>query len=329
VPLGITGLAMSDHVLAIRYVNALAGLETTDLWRLDTSGQWVRGGVVPFGRSDVRHTEMTVTDTELVYGNSYPDASSDGVVLIIPVVLTPTSVSADIFSPAVRFALPDPGWSMTDRAGFGREIALDGDLLAVSSGNDHVQVYRRTGADWPLDVTLTNPGAPANNGRFGSSIAVDTSTGTGRLLVGEQGGLRIGGPIEPGRAVLYERGSAGWSETKVIEPRAGSAYDGLGLGAEVTLDGAWATVGYHWAQLATGGGALDEYRLDVYSVGTDVTFEAELSALAAVGGAQAGDTSAVVAFPVQSGSHLSAVVWQNAGSEVRFSAVSWDRHPGG
>jgi len=328
VALPFTGIAMSDHVLAIRYRNGLAGLETTDLWRLDdASGQWIKGGVVPFAIDSDRHLEMLVTDSEIVFGSSYPNAARDGLVSIIPIVLTPTGVAADIFSPLVRAALPDPSWSMTDRAGFGRRISIDGDFLAISGGNDHVVAYRRSGPDWLRDLTLTNPAAPATSGRFGASIAVDVTTGTPRLLVGEQGGFGIGGPVEPGRAVLYERGASGWAQTQVIEPRAGNALGGFTVGAEVTLDGRFATVGYYWAQVPQSGNpTIDDYRLEVWDTSGTPTFEAELSALAA-GGAGPGDTSAMVAFPQQSGNHISAVAWQNAGSVARYSAVSWDRHP--
>jgi hypothetical protein len=114
----------------------------------------------------------------------------------------------------------------------------------------------------------------------------------------------------------------------VIEPRPGNALDGFAVGAEVTLDGAWATVGYYWAQVPRSGNpTVDDYRLEVWSMDGTPAFEAELSALTA-GGAGPGDTSAMVAFPQQSENHVSAVAWQNAGSVARYSAVSWDRHPG-
>lgn len=326
VALPFRGIAMSENVLAIRYLNGLAGLETTDLWSLDAgSGQWVKGGVVPFAVNNDRQLQMKVTDREIVYGSSFPTGASTGLVSIIPLTHTPGGVVADIFSPDVRAVHPDPSWSLTDRYGFGREVSIDGDTLAVSGGSDHVVVYRRSGLDWILDHTFTNPNAPATSGRFGQSIAVDESSGSPRLLLGEQGGFGIGGPVEPGRAVLYTRGGGGWTQTGVITPRPTNLLDGFTVGAEVTLDGPFASVGYHWSQLTPEGQpTIDDYRLEVWDVSSTPRFVTELSALAVTGGPKPGDTSAMLASPQQADTHITAVAWQNAGSAARYSAVTWD-----
>ncbi len=326
VALSFRAIAMSENVLAIRYVNGLAGLETTDLWSLDaSSGQWVKGGVVPLAVNYDRQLEMKVTDREIVYGSSYPTGVSDGLVSIIPFTHTPDGVVADIFSPNVRAVVPNPSWAWRDRYGFGREISIDGDTLAVSGGSDHVTVYRRSGLDWNLDHTFANPAAPATSGRFGQSIAVDESTGTPRLLLGEQGGFGIGGPVTAGRVVLYQRGGTGWTQSGVIEPRPTNLLEGLTVGAEVTLDGRWASVGYHWSQLPQGDEpTIDDYRLEVWDTNGTPAFVTELSALAVTGGPRPGDNSSMLTSPQQAGSHISAVAYQGAGGVARYSAVTWD-----
>ena len=330
-PPGVAGLAISDHVVAVRYRNTLAALDEVDLYRLDVAtGTWVYGATVPRGLNNNRLIVLAVTDEALVIGDSAaPGTSGDGEAVVVPLTLTATGLTAGWLS--AQGLAPDPGWTSSDRLGFGRVVAVQGDVLAVSSGNDHVRVYRRVAGTWTSDLTLTNPAAPASDTRFGRSLAVDTSTGSARLLMGVQGGITgIGGTILPGRAELWERSAAGtWSNTSVITPRPGNAYNGLGFGVEVALEGTTAVIGYDWQQVpAVGGsGTVDDDRLEIYRLTPTPTFEDELSPLSVTGGAVAGQTAAIGVGTTLRGSHVSTVVWSSISGVLHLSAVSFDRHP--
>ena len=332
-PPHVGGLAMSEHVLAVRHRNVLAGLDLVDLYRRDVpSDSWVFAATVPRGLDMARLFTMDVSDQALVIGDR-PDPLTlgDGSVIVVPIVVTPTSLSADVFSAQVL--APEPTWGESDRAGFGRALAIEGDTLAVSAGHDHVRIYRSVGSSWSVDATLTSPRAPAFDGRFGRSLDVDTETGEARLLLGDAGGFGGfgGGQPQPGRAELHVRGATGWSVVHQFDPRPGNALSGFGYGSEVALDGELAAIGYHWVQVPGAGGAglVDDYRVDLYRLGPPVTLEAELSALAARGGPLEGETTAAAVGLRLVGTHLTAVGYDGlalAGSHEY--AISWDRHPG-
>ncbi len=332
-PPHVGGLAMSDHVLAVRHRNVLAALDLVDLYRLDAAtGSWVFGATVPRALDLSRLFTMDVSDQALVIGDR-PDplTPGDGSVLVVPVEVTATSLSANVF--AAQVLAPEASWGESDRAGFGRVVTTEGDTLAVSSGTDHVRIYRWTGATWAIDTTLTSPRAPASDGRFGRSLDVDTDAGEARLLLGDAGGFGGfgGGQPQPGRAVLYGRGASGWGVVVQFDPRPGNALGGFGYGSEVALDGPLAAVGYHWVQVPGAGGAglVDDYRVDLYRLGPTATLEAELSALEARGGPLPEQTNAAAVGLRLSGTHLAAVGYDGLGAAGNHEyAISWDRHPG-
>ena len=138
---GIAGLAMSDHVLAVDHHNALANLRTVDLYELDTAtGTWSLGSTVPRGYDPTRLIDLDVTDTQLVIGDSSaPGGSVDGTVVVVPISLAGPGITWSFGS--VTALGPDPSWTSTDRLGFGRRVAVEGDALAVSGGADHVRFY--------------------------------------------------------------------------------------------------------------------------------------------------------------------------------------------
>jgi len=330
-PSGVAGLALSDHVLAVRYRNALAVLDIVDLYRLDAATDtWVYGASVPRGLDNNRSIVLGLTDEALVFGDSAnPGTAGDGEVVVVPLTVTGSSLSAAWLSAQGLF--PDADWTSSDRLGFGRVVAVRGDVLAVASGNDHVRVYRRVAGTWTSDLTLTNPSAPASDTRYGRSLAVDTTTGAARVLVGIQGGIAgIGGPLIGGRAELWERSATGtWASNTLFTPRPGNAYGGLGFGVEVALEGTTAVIGYDWQQVpgAGGVGTVDDYRLEVYRLTPAPTFEAELSALSATGGPVEAMVSVAAVGTTLRGSHVSFVAWISIAGVLHLSSVSFDRHP--
>ncbi len=334
----VAGLSMSDHVIAVRSRSAIAGLDTVHLYGVDpATNVWSQSLGLPRGLDVNAVVVMDVTDTALVLGITPSPNSLSGVGAVLVYPLTVSSTTGAISGSFLTAASlsPDPAWTASDRAGFGRVVSIEHDWLAVSSGQDHVSVYHRTApTTWVPDFVMTNPITPGNDGRFARSLSLDDDGATPRLLVGTQGGFSgFGGVPTAGRAeLLTRRAVGGWDLTSTISPRDGSALGGFALGVEASLDGDRAVVGYYWAQLpGTGGFAgSDDYRLELWNFGATPSFEAELSVLAPYGGvAQPGQTQAVAVGARLAGSHVSAVSWDVFGSAVptHFSALSWDRHP--
>jgi hypothetical protein len=288
---------------------------------------------VPRGYDSQRLITLAVSDQALVIGDRpapLGTSTANGSVVIIPLTISGASISWS-FSNVVG-ETPDPAWTASDQLGFGRVVAVDGDWVAVSSGNDHAVVYRHAGATWTADLTVTNPNAPEADTRFATSLAVDNSDPAGpRALIGTQGGFSgIGGTPTPGRAELWAKGSGGWTNTFTFTPRPGNALSGLGEGVAVGLDGNRAVIGYYWAQItgAGGQGAVDDYRLEVWNLGPTPTFEAELSTVSAEGGPQAGQTASLPSGVSLAGSHVATVAWDGfSGGVTHYAAVSFDRHP--
>jgi len=330
VPNGVAGLAMSDHVIAVRARNYLAALDQIHLFGLDSAtATWSQSTLVPRGLDNNRITTFVVSDTALVLGDTRTGQAGDGSALVIPLTVSGASISWS-FSTVVPLS-PDAGWQVNDRAGFGRTVAVAADWVAISGGSDHVVVYRRDGASWTPDLTLLRPSWAGTDGRFGKSLALDIAAdGRPRLLVGTSGGFTGFGVPGPGRAELYSAGPSGWSLSQSIMPRPGSALDGFAVGNAVALDGDRAVVGLYWARVPRPDAVLvDDYRLEVWDVGgATPVFEAELSALTAVGGPRPGQSSSSPASVGLAGSHVVIVGWEGyAGAPSHFSAISFDRHP--
>lgn len=335
-PVAIAGLAMSDHVIAVRERNALANLDITNLFGLDpVTDTWSLSTVVPRGLDNDKIITFKVTDSALAIGSiPTPGGTGDGSVVIVPLTLTGGTISWTFGS--VVSLTPAAAWSSADRSGFGRTVSIDGAWLAVSGGNDHVVVYSRTGTSWNPDLTLTNPIAPGTGGRFGRSLSIDAGAAgtTPRLLVGIQGGFSgFGGTPTAGRAEIWARGGAAWSLQSTISPRAGSALGGFALGVEVGLDANRAIVGYFWAQVpgTDGVSLVDDYRLEAWNLNPTTgqpSFESELSVLAAGGGPRPHQSAAAPVGVQLAGSHVAVASWDTFGADPsHFSAVSFDRHP--
>ena len=334
-PVAIAGLAMSDHVIAVRSRDDVSNLDTVGLYALDpATNTWLLSTVVPRGLDSTHLVNLRVTDTALALGiTPIPGGTGDGTVLVVPLAISGAIISWSFSTIAV--VSPPTAWSLSDRQGFGRALSIEGGWLAVSGGNDHVVAYQRSGNAWTPDLTLTNPIAPGNDGRFGRSLSIDTDQpGVGpRLLVGTQGGFSgIGGVPTAGRAEIWARSGTGWTLQSIISPRPGSALGGFAVGVEVGLDRSRAIVGYYWAQIPGAGGVsvVDDYRLEAWNLdaANQPTFESELSLIAAVGGPLPGQNAAAPVGVQLSGSHVAVDSWDTFGANpTHFSAVSFDRHP--
>lgn len=143
-----------------------------------------------------------------------------------------------------------PDWS------YGSRLAVDGNRVAVraydgSAGDLHadesyVDVWRRDGAGWALEATLTpSDRDPAEGDHdFGASLALDGD----RLVVGathavvdhDSGRHRYGG------VYVYEHDGAAWNETAVLVPE--EPQEQVWFGSAVALDGTTLVVGAYYAE---------------------------------------------------------------------------------
>lgn len=105
--------------------------------------------------------------------------------------------------------------------GFGINIALKGDLLAVRSVNPSnredeidVNVLRRVNGHWISEGTL-NPDVGVTKGKgYGFALAIDQ----GRICVGDA--LAVEGKDTNGRVFVFEKSANGWQEKWRLAPKA-------------------------------------------------------------------------------------------------------------
>jgi len=112
------------------------------------------------------------------------------------------------------------GASVTPWPGFGTQVAIEGDLLAVTAteerdgGGSKVFVFRRGGSGWTSEGELV-PRNVIPAGSFGASLAISR----GRVLVGDTHAL-IPGADQTGLVHGFERIDGRWIETFRLQPRA-------------------------------------------------------------------------------------------------------------
>jgi len=107
---------------------------------------------------------------------------------------------------------------------FGRAVAVDGNFIAIAAemrdvqglnaaGDVSVFMKSETGAPWQLNATLNAP-VPTIAGRFGAAVALRGDV----LVVGSPETIVDQGPIQHGRAYIYERISGAWVLVKTLDP---------------------------------------------------------------------------------------------------------------
>ncbi|MDJ0771201.1 MAG: C25 family cysteine peptidase, partial [Ilumatobacter sp.] len=123
--------------------------------------------------------------------------------------------------------LLDPDFTLTDD-GYGYDVAVSGDTIAVGSWSDGVHIWTRSGTTWTAQTKLTD-GAPSE--RFGAAVDLDGAL----LAVGAPRG-GIGGAV-----YTYEGAGASWTPEGALTP-AGVA-GGDEFGAALALSGDSLVVG--------------------------------------------------------------------------------------
>jgi FG-GAP repeat len=144
--------------------------------------------------------------------------------------------------------------SPSGEQGFGGELALDGNVLAVSFPNDDtdaveagsVHVYRHDGTEWKHEARLKSA-QPSNWDSFGSHVALEGD----RLVVG------VPGEGTGATYVFHHDGSAWQQEVRMTAPQANANF-----GAAVAIQNEWLVVGASTDdESATDGGAVHAYHL--------------------------------------------------------------------
>lgn len=146
---------------------------------------------------------------------------------------------------------PDPGAPPTcQESSFGKNVALDGDLAAVSAhrmglgpggcGQGAVFVFRRTGTNWAqvqalpapqIPISNPPPGYPNFDTNFGDSMSL-----SGNELVVGQPGRHLNPQLQGALHVFVRTGSAFSLQQAFVAP--GVAYNTAdGLGVEVAIRG--------------------------------------------------------------------------------------------
>jgi hypothetical protein len=322
---GATDLAMDDHVVAVTPRRAVEGQLRVSLFELD-GGAWSPAGVLARPLDDQRHVIVDVTDSHLVLGergrNDLPQV--DGQVVVQPIDRAGPGISWSTGD--AQTLSPDPSWQVAARNGFGAQLSIEDDLLAVGTDEDRIAVHELAGGTWTLDQVLVTS-YPGSDATFGRSIALDASGGA-RMAVGSSGGWIFGVP-QPGRLEVFERGATGWALSQTIGPREGSALGGFGLGTTVALDGDRLVQSAHWAVVPRpgGDGTIADLRVEVHDLAATPTFRAELSTLDALGGVAAlPNVSMIGTVELDlAGDHLAVNGIGSFGLDpTHYSAISFD-----
>ncbi|MCE9619131.1 MAG: hypothetical protein K8R92_04410 [Planctomycetes bacterium] len=126
--------------------------------------------------------------------------------------------------------------------GFGVNIAMKGDLLAVRSVNPYnrddeidVSVLRRVNGHWESEGAL-QPGAGVTKGKgYGFAMAIDQ----GRIIVGDA--TAVEGSDTNGRAYVFEKGENGWQEKWRLAPKVFVSPNSFG--SAIAMQWPWVAVG--------------------------------------------------------------------------------------
>lgn len=324
---GALGLAMSDHLVAVRSFTPAGDQLPIELFERE-GDTWVPAGTVnrpiPAGASLGAWPAMDLTDDHLVVGEQGNSTGpmTDGQVAVVPIDREGPGLS--VGSPTIL--QPDAAWSADARSRFGSGVSVVGDLLAVSTAWDRLAIYSHGPGGWSVEDVLEDSGL-GSDARFARTISLDGG-GSPRIAVGSSGGWVFGAP-QPGRVEVYELLGGTWTVTHTIGPRDGSALAGMSMGSHVALDGTRLVVSGHWhpVQRPDGEGTVADLRLEVHNLSTTPTFRDELSVYSALGGVDAHPTASMVgALDLDlAGNHVSVSAHASFGSDpAGLAAMSFD-----
>ncbi len=152
------------------------------------------------------------------------------------VLLYPLDTTGSTIQPGAPVTItPDPSWPLELQQGFGRRVAADGDLLAVSSapygadGPGIVSLFEQSGGTWTPTQTLDSP-LGAN--LFGSYLAIDDGATVDRLALAPQGNSMATLGVD----VYADDGDGFELEQTIPRSPAADLQNGLLLGYGIDLD---------------------------------------------------------------------------------------------
>lgn len=117
----------------------------------------------------------------------------------------------------------------TELQRFGESAAISGDTAMVgtndtTTGRSAVYVFARSGGAWAQVQKLqAGDGAPGDNARFGSAIALEGDT----ALIGSDS-ASVGGNAGQGAVYVFKRSGGTWNQTAKLTAADGLAGDGFG-----------------------------------------------------------------------------------------------------
>jgi hypothetical protein len=117
---------------------------------------------------------------------------------------------------------------------FGGAVAIDGDILLVSSSQDSgvVYVFTRSGSSWTQQAEL--PAPPGSIGCFGCSVGLSGTT----AVIGDPD---LSEPTTAGAAYVFTQSGSSWTQQAELTPSDGATGDAFGY--SVSISGQTALVG--------------------------------------------------------------------------------------
>lgn len=225
IDLGIAGPMGSGDVIG------LGGSSQVEVFRR-SGGTWSSIGTVPIPPGRFL---AAVTDRWIAFRpGTPPTAGVDGTVVVQGLDTTGPTVSTTT-STALG---PDPSWPAALREGFGGDIALDGDLLAVTarSADGSVapggRVFRADAGAWAPAASVGGvAGGPV---QVGQGLAVDDGPTVDRVAVQVRATDTSAPVVE-----VYADGGDGFTPEQTLSAPVGEpdTYGGAYFGAAIGLDG--------------------------------------------------------------------------------------------
>lgn len=204
--------------------------ETAVTFYRPVAGTWGAAGsaTIPSG-----YELSTITDDWLVARQRLgAPGTTAGQVLVYPLDTSGATVVAGTPSTLT----PDPAWSPQLQQGYGRNVDVDGDLLAVSgspygtTGAGIVRLYRHDGAAWNVAETLTSP---IGSSLFGQYVAVDDGASVDRIAMAAQGDSLATLTVD----VFADNGTGFLLEQTIPRSSSTDLSGGMLLGYGLDLDG--------------------------------------------------------------------------------------------
>ncbi|MFT3803922.1 MAG: hypothetical protein QM766_22235 [Burkholderiaceae bacterium] len=167
---------------------------------------------------------------------------ADGIPIFVRTLKSPAPRNQQNFGSSVAFSRD--GSRLAIGADMGTLIAT-GEIVGlppsyIKPGPGDVYVYRREGADYVLEASLTPEQPFASDTRFGATVSLDASGSV--LAIGMVNDMHAGGGadayrFQSGSARVYARAGQSWSAASTLRPETVSSQAYLGISVSLSGDG--------------------------------------------------------------------------------------------